>query len=343
MIRNSTLLAALTPGASRPAAGALRLGGDGRWLAVLSASIAVESIWWAIAWMAGIAPPPFLLIYLTLSFTGLATAFAVRMLLRPEAETASRTSLILGTALVGLGASFFLPLKFAIPAEIPFWLDTPLAQAERFAFGVDPWLLFDRVLGWATVPIDRLYGTWLPVQSLVLFTLMLEPPSPAKSRALVAYSLAWFVLGVAAAALFSSAGPIFYDRLFGGREFALLGDTLRSRGAWIAIAESDTMWSAMTNDRPGLVAGISAMPSLHVAITFWIFLAARTMTPRLAWVALVYFAFIWLASVQLGWHYFSDGLFGALGMLGIWWIVGAFERRWGTMPAAELQGSVTHP
>ena len=305
----------------------LELGGDARWLAVLSATIAAELAWWAIAWMAGIAPPPFLLIYLTLSFVGLATAIALRMLLRPQAETASRASLILGAALVGLGASFFLPLKFAIPEEIPFWLDAPRAEGERLAFGADPWLLLDRVLGWAAVPIDRLYGTWLPVQSLVLFTLMLEPPSPAKSRALVAYSLAWFVLGVAAAALLSSAGPLFYDRLSGGHQFALLGETLRSRGAWLAIVESDTMWAAMANDRPGLVAGISAMPSLHVAISLWILLAARTMAPRLTWVAGVYFAFIWLASVQLGWHYFSDGLIGAFGMLAIWWVAGALERR----------------
>ena len=43
-------------------------------------------------------------------------------------------------------------------------------------------------------------------------------------------------LGVVAAMLFSSAGPIFFDRLFGGARFALLGDTLAKRGAWIVLA-----------------------------------------------------------------------------------------------------------
>ena len=38
---------------------------------------------------------------------------------------------------------------------------------------------------------------------------------------------------------FSSAGPIFYDRLFGGTAFAALRETLQSRGAWVALAESD--------------------------------------------------------------------------------------------------------
>jgi hypothetical protein len=161
---------------------------------------------------------------------------------------------------------------------------------------------------------------------LVLFTVMLEPPSSAKSRAMIAYSLAWFVLGVGAAMLFSSAGPLFYDRLFGGNDFALLGETLRSRGAWVAIAESDAMWTALADGRPGLVAGISAVPSLHVAISLWMFLTARSMARRVAPFALSYFILIWIASVQLGWHYASDGLAGAAGMLAIWAAAGAIER-----------------
>ena len=161
---------------------------------------------------------------------------------------------------------------------------------------------------------------------LVLFTVMLEPASAAKSRALIAYTIAWFLLGVAAATIFSSAGPIFYDRLFGGSEFALLRDTLQARGAAVVLAESDTMWAAFESGDPGLVAGISAVPSLHVAISLWIFLTARTMAPRLAKWALGYFVFIWLASVQLGWHYVSDGIVAVIGMLLIWGLAGVVDR-----------------
>jgi hypothetical protein len=42
------------------------------------------------------------------------------------------------------------------------------------------------------------------------------------------------------------------------------------------------------------------MPSLHVAISFWIWLAARSLAPRLVPFALGYAVFIWIASVQLG-------------------------------------------
>ena len=327
MNRNSTSRAIPAREATLPGLGRLQLGADRRWLAVMSTTTAAALAWWAGAWIFGIAPPPFLLTYLALAFAGLAAAIALRALLRPRAASAPWTSVILGTILFTIGASVFLPLKFAIPSEIPFWLDTPLALFERRLFGADPWLLLDWAFGWAAVPVDRLYGLWLPVQMLVLFTVMLEPPSPAKSRAMIAYSVAWFLLGVVAAVLFSSAGPIFYDRLFGGSQFALLGETLRSRGAWVAIAESDAMWTALADGRPGLVAGISAVPSLHVAISLWMFLAARSMAPRAAPFALAYFIFMWLASVQLGWHYASDGLVGALGMLAIWAGAGAMIGR----------------
>jgi hypothetical protein len=227
---------------------------------------------------------------------------------------------ILGTLLIALGASLFLPLKYAIPGQVPFWLDVPLSAGERTLFGIDPWALGDRIFGWALVPMDRIYGLWLPVQSLILFSVMLLPPSKAKARALIAYALAWFLLGVVAATLLASAGPIFHDRLLGGHDFAAMENRLRTGGGWVVRSESDAMWASFASQRPGFVAGISAMPSLHIAISVWMWLAARALAPRAAPFALGYAAFMWVASVELGWHYFSDGLAGVLGMVGIWWL-----------------------
>jgi membrane-associated phospholipid phosphatase len=87
------------------------------------------------------------------------------------------------------------------------------------------------------------------------------------------------------------------------------------------------MWVSYAKDRPGLIAGISAMPSLHVAISFWMILAARSIAPRLTWLAVAYFLFVWIASVHLGWHYLLDGAAGALGVLGIWVVAQPLERR----------------
>jgi len=294
------------------------VGEDKPWLVTMAAVTVAELIWWVAVWSIGLAPLPHLAIYLGLTFTALGAAIGLRLAFRLAPTEAPWRAVLLGTVLVGVGASAFLPLKYAIPAEIPFWLDRPIALAERILFGTDPWILLDRLLGWAIFPMDWLYGCWMPVQSLVLFSLILARPSAAKSRALIAYSLAWFLLGVVAAVLLSSAGPIFYDRLYGGHEFQSLDAMLRARGGWIVLAESDLMWASRTDSVPGVVAGISAVPSVHVAISLWIYLAARELAPKAALPAFLYFLLVWIGSVQLGWHYASDGLAGAVGMLAVW-------------------------
>jgi hypothetical protein len=292
----------------------------------LSLLTAIELLWWAFAWSAGAAPWPYLHVSVALSVMGLVVSLALRRLLSTPGPRPSWSSLGAATGLIGLGASLFLPLKYAIPSEIPFWLDLPLAGIEQSLFGADPWQVLDRILGPALVPVDRVYALWLPIQTLGLFLVVLQPPSPAKSRALIAYGLAWLVLGVAAAVLFSSVGPIFYDRVFGGTRFALLARTLNDGGASAMLAESGAMWRSYATGEPGFVAGMSAFPSMHVAISVWLFLTARTLAHKAAPFAAAYFLFVWIASVQLGWHYVADGLGGAVGMLALWLVAAPVDR-----------------
>ena len=306
----------------------------------MAAIVTAEACWWAACWKAGLAPPPLLLTYLTLAFVALAAALTLRLALVPGRPRARWPGVLTGTLLVGLGASLFLPLKYAIPGQVGFWLDAPLAAAERALFGGDPWQRLQLMLGWALVPIDRIYGLWLPTQLLALFAVMLEPPSALKSRALIVYGLAWFALGVVAATSLSSVGPIFYDRVFGQTQFTTLNEMLRTNGAWMTVVESDSMWASFATSRPGAVAGISAMPSLHVAMSFWIFLVARALAPRAAPFALGYAFLIWIGSVQLGWHYVADGLVGALGVAAIWAAVTAMATRPGST-RAECEASLT--
>ena len=291
------------------------------------ASCAVlEFAWWAVAWTAGISPAPLLMVYLAGAMAAFGVALGARLLVGRSGPLPSRLSLMMGVLIIATSASLFLPLKFAIPNEIPFWLDSPLARWER-VFGVDPWVVLDALFGKATPAFDFVYAGWVPTQLVIMFIVMLQPPSAQKSRSMIAYSLSWLVLGVGAAVAFSSAGPIFYDRLYGGSNFAALTETLRARGATLAITETDAMWKAYATNQPGLVAGISAMPSLHVAISFWMVLTARSLAPRFTWLAIAYFLFIWVASVQLGWHYLADGLFGAFGVLAIWALARPLEAR----------------
>lgn len=265
--------------------------------------------------------------YVALAFVALAVALGLRPLWRRGEPRASWPTLLAGALLIGISASLFMALKMAIPSLSPFWLDQALADAESSLFGSDPYLLLDALFGRATIVVDRIYGLWLPLQLVVLFSLLAAPPSRAKAQALTSYAAAWFLIGVVGATLLSSAGPIFFDRLFGGDRFAALHQILQARGAWMVLHTSDAMWSAQLSGRPALVAGISAAPSMHIAVSLWILLAARRLAPRAVPLCAAYLAFIWIASVQLGWHYASDGLAGVLAMAGLWWLSGQLPYR----------------
>lgn len=313
----------------------------------MAALTAIELAIWLAAWSAGLAPLPMTMTYIAVASAVLAIALGLRPLWRHGEPRASWPVMLLGVFLVGLSASLFMALKFAIPTVAPFWLDAPLAGAEARLFGIEPYLLLNSLFGRATLVVDRVYAFWLPVQLVVLFSVLSAPPSQAKSRALTTYAAAWFLIGVVAAALLSSAGPIFFDREFGVARFAPLHQMLASHGASMVLSTSDAMWSAYTSGQYRLIAGISAAPSMHVAISLWILLVARELVPRAVPLAAAYFMFIWIASVQLGWHYFSDGLIGVAGMMALWWLARRLitrphpHSRPNSTPSPESGGSCT--
>jgi hypothetical protein len=215
-------------------------------------------------------------------------------------------------------AAAFSALKAALPALIPYWSDSYLAAFEGRLFGMQSWELSHLLFGWATPAIDLIYFSWIFVQVAVFYAVLVSKPSPLKTRALVSYSLGWMILGLGAAYTLSSAGPIFHDRMFGGDTFAGLEAALRDAPATMRAA--DKLWQVHRMGGNGVGAGISAMPSLHVAIALWIALIARH--SRLGLAGWIYFGLICLGSVHLGWHYASDSLIGAVGFYLIWSVSG---------------------
>jgi hypothetical protein len=132
---------------------------------------------------------------------------------------------------------------------------------------------------------------------------------------MVTLALAWLLLGIASSYLLSSAGPLFYDRIFGGDTFSALTAMIH-HSAPLTEKTANYLWAAYSSDQSRPLNGISAMPSMHVGLTLWLALVmAKT---RLAPIFWVYYALIWLGSVHLGWHYFSDGLVSSVAMIGLW-------------------------
>jgi hypothetical protein len=81
--------------------------------------------------------------------------------------------------------------------------------------------------------------------------------------------LTWFVGGNILALLFSSSGPCFVGPLYGDGTYAplmtLLRDVDADTGMVWALIGQNILWEAYTRD-VGAISGISAMPSLHVAV-----------------------------------------------------------------------------
>jgi hypothetical protein len=212
---------------------------------------------------------------------------------------------------------------------VPFYLDPALARLDRAVFGTDPWRLTHAAFGWATPAIDQFYVSWLLVMLLSFYLVLLSRPSVRKTQSLVAYLLMWPVVGTIGSYAFSSAGPIFQDALFGGHSGLI--PALQQEGATKALDLYQALWRAYTARYEMLGAGISAMPSMHIAMACWAALALRAYFPRFQLMGWTYLALIWFGSVHLGWHYVSDGIGGIVGALLVWSAAGmvATSRVWG--------------
>jgi len=213
--------------------------------------------------------------------------------------------IVAGMLLAGLDMYFYMIAKPELNLLFPFWADPHLANLDSLMLGRDPWRFFAswdlELVSWFYTPI------WFLGVLLTFYWLLLKPPSQAKSAAIVAYFLTWTVFGTIGQALLSSGGPIFYARLGLGNRFASIAiPELESR-------ISDYLWSSYAHHSLVPGAGISAMPSLHVASMTWMVLAYAGFRSRLTIPSFAATLFIYAASVALGWHYLSDGLAGAAG------------------------------
>jgi membrane-associated phospholipid phosphatase len=221
--------------------------------------------------------------------------------------------MVYGCILVGQQFATLTWLKSMLPLAVPFWADPYLASFDRMLFlGNDPWRLLHPLPKVAEELVDAVYLSWFPIKAYTLVALLALPPNRIKSRALMAYFLTIGLFGVLGQYALSSAGPIFYGKLGLGNEF----DDLHMTAA--VLTERDYLWSVYLNRHVSFGAGISAMPSVHVALSCWLALTLRSIWPRLAVVGWSFFATIVFGSIYLGWHYAADGIAGTACALAAW-------------------------
>lgn len=233
------------------------------------------------------------------------------------------------------GGTFTL-IKAAMPSLNAYSWDAEFEALDRLLHGgTAPWQLLQPWLGVPAVThaINIIYAAWFAVLGIVWVWQVFSLKDPLLRLQFFWSLLAtWIVLGNIAATYLASAGPCYYGRMTGLPDpFEPLMGYLRQADMvypiW-ALDAQELLWRRYLSQEVEIAAGISAMPSLHVALaTLLTLLCWRT--HRILGVAMTaYAAAIMLGSVHLGWHYAIDGYFGALGAVAIWWVVGRCQRRW---------------
>lgn len=254
-----------------------------------------------------------------------------------------RDSLIPGLAVIAvflLAISAFTTLKFSIPSIVPFYADPMLANLDETLHGAAPWRLAHAVSpDWMPAAIGFLYARfwfiqWLGMLALVAFW----GDRTQRARYLWSFALTVGIVGTLLATLLSSVGPILYDQFYEGRRFSGLLDALNaSKDGGIVVGYADYLLESYRAATPRFATGISAMPSMHVAVAV---LNALFLARLNRWAGVygwLFAAAILFGSVWTGWHHAVDGYVSIVVVSLIWWASGralAADAPGATCPAA---------
>ncbi|MDX8500981.1 phosphatase PAP2 family protein [Mesorhizobium sp. VK4C] len=214
----------------------------------------------------------------------------------------------------------FTSIKNAMPVwQGGFRFDVVQADIDNFLhFGVDPWRWLYAVAknDSVRVLVEWNYNAlWFLLNFTTLFFVATSPKAASiRTRYLVCFMAVWILVGNVLAALFLSAGPAFYglvteDTARFGEQLAFLAKGLGAPNS--AVSNQNYLWSLSEAGRTGFASGISAFPSVHVALVTLNALFLREYNRYLGALAFLYVAFVAASSVYLAWHYAIDGYVAA--------------------------------
>lgn len=225
---------------------------------------------------------------------------------------------VLGTV---LAFDIYGAVKQAIPTLTTYRWDAPFARLDALLHGADPWIWTHRLAGGGLplAVIDQVYQAWYPVLILSVLVFATWAPLRLRTRFFLTFALTLALGGSLLATLLASGGPVYYAEFVGdaGR-FAELVEALEGTAA---ISIQALLWDAFSTGSEQLYGGISAMPSMHVALVVLMAAGAWSWARWLGVVAWIYAVLILFGSVHLGWHYAVDGYVAAPLVLGLWILV----------------------
>lgn len=245
--------------------------------------------------------------------------------LASDLRTHWRAILWTGVIYASLAVSLetFTSIKKSIPAHNWFYADPFLIDLDRtLLFGFDAWQLSHNLLAWTTPFQVWVYNGWHFVHVGLAVWIAFAFDEAQKIRFTLLLQFVWLVLGGLLATLLSSVGPVMVGDFYDDARFDPLIAALQERAPSV-LAIRDTL--VATVDDPTLISGISAMPSIHVAVAvcaaLWLQRYRVLPLTVLGW---SFAAAIYIGSVHLGWHYLTDGLVSAPLVLAAWWLTGRY-------------------
>lgn len=242
---------------------------------------------------------------------------------------------------------FFSKMKAAIPLFNSYSWDSTFIAWDRAIFaGHDAWQVLQPVFGYSPVTafLALLYQLWflLLYPGCLYFIYAARPGSDLRRRFFLTYVLSWTVVGGAMATWLASVGPVFVGPLLGNSTFDAQMDYLRAANESIPVMTLTVQQMLLDwyhADANGLGSGITAMPSMHIAIAYLYWLAMREVSPRAGRAFGVFLVLIWIGSVHLAYHYAVDGLVSVIAVTGIWWLSRRLFAAWDRFLESRAQAT----
>jgi hypothetical protein len=232
-----------------------------------------------------------------------------------------------------LAKSIYSSYKQTIWLIHDFRWDASLMRLDKaLHFGHHPWQLLDFILSHPIILyiFDRLYMLWFLILFLSCLYMAWSDRRQLRLCFFVSTLLIWIVVGSGLGTIFSSVGPCYYSAVANAAHdpYAPLVTKLaeiHKTTFLYAVDNQHLLWEAKLEGYWIPLGGISAMPSIHLAMTMLFVLLAFHYSKWLGFLFTGYLCAIQIGSIVLGWHYAVDGYAGmilaCLIWMGVKWMV----------------------